>query len=768
MLIKLIRLLYYILFFVTPLIVFSHTSELFEFNKIILSYFIGILVIFLFAYSLLIKRVSVNRVNKLFLIPFLLFFLSQVVSTIFSIDVHTSLFGYYGRFNGGFLSLLTYYSLYFMFILIFNPQFLNTLLKISLFSSLAVMLWGLPGKLGHDLSCLVFTFQWGEGESFMTAFSRSFTNDCWTNQFIPHERLFSTLGQPNWLGAYLAINFFIGLYFYLRNTLSVSKNHQKRHGDHIIIRGKNTLLLGCYLLLNWMVILFTRSDSALFATIVSLVFTLGLLFLADKKLFSSGTWRILVLLVGMFALTIVFKTGIGGVDKYLTLQTYLKRPIQSTAIKQPSKVASPYAANIVTDSWKIRKIVWKGALELGKLYPPFGNGVETFAYAYNFVRPLEHNLTSEWDFIYNKAHNEYLNYFATTGYFGVITYIGIIFFTLGLIVIFLFPHSKLPLLTSLAPFIVRENTRLRDVKQTGLNHSKLLFICLSGSYMSILITNFFGFSVTVVNHYFYLIPAVFLGTLFYTEERGTSRQASPTHGWKRTLFTALLITLLLYAVSFVARYYIADILYAQSEQYHNIGDYQNEASLLNRSLLLHYEHTYEDKLSFALANLAFLTSTQKESDSTRKLVALSRYFGEKSLRASPKNVYYWKTGAKNSYLYYQINLSVEEIDKGIQALLRASTLASTDPKIPYSLALYYSAKEDGVKTPEEKDEIQEKALKAVNTAIQMKLNYEDAYYLKGQLLKKYGRTKEAREIFQFIIDKVNPRHTESLEELKSL
>jgi putative inorganic carbon (hco3(-)) transporter len=60
----------------------------------------------------------------------------------------------------------------------------------------------------------------------------------------------------------------------------------------------------------------------------------------------------------------------------------------------------------------------KGAWELTKKYPLFGSGVETFAYSYYNVRPVEHNLVTEWDFLYNKAHNEFLNYAATTGFVG--------------------------------------------------------------------------------------------------------------------------------------------------------------------------------------------------------------------------------------------------------------------------------------------------------------------------------------------------------------
>ena len=59
-------------------------------------------------------------------------------------------------------------------------------------------------------------------------------------------------------------------------------------------------------------------------------------------------------------------------------------------------------------------------------YPLFGTGVETFAYSYGFVRPIAHNLTSEWDYVYNKAHNEYFNYLALTGFLGLGAYLGFI------------------------------------------------------------------------------------------------------------------------------------------------------------------------------------------------------------------------------------------------------------------------------------------------------------------------------------------------------
>ena len=192
--------LYYILFFVLPFVVLPVNSELFEFNKMLFIYAIAILIGGMWILRCFQEKRFVIRKSP-FDIPLALFLCSQIVSTLVSIDTHTSIFGYYGRFNGGLLSTFTYMFLYYAFISnleINKKEIVRVLLGISIASSIGVVLWGIPGKFNHDLSCLLFT--------------NKFDNTCWTAQFKPAERMFSTLGQPNWLGAYLAVNFFLSVF----------------------------------------------------------------------------------------------------------------------------------------------------------------------------------------------------------------------------------------------------------------------------------------------------------------------------------------------------------------------------------------------------------------------------------------------------------------------------------------------------------------------------------------------------------------------------
>src|SRR3989344_7175150 len=205
---KAIRFCYYILFFVTPLIFSLKTSEIFEFNKMMLIYLVTTIIVALYCLQMIL-----TRNNKILLNWFYgllsLFLASQIFSTIFSIDVHTSFFGYYSRLNGGLISIIAYLLLFFVFVQIMEKKHLEKLWTISLIGSSFVILWGIPGKFGADPTCFIYLHE--------------FTNSCWTENFDPATRMFSTLGQPNWLGAYMAVHFFIGVYFLLKNLLVDSR-----------------------------------------------------------------------------------------------------------------------------------------------------------------------------------------------------------------------------------------------------------------------------------------------------------------------------------------------------------------------------------------------------------------------------------------------------------------------------------------------------------------------------------------------------------------
>ncbi|MBI3366654.1 O-antigen ligase family protein [Candidatus Roizmanbacteria bacterium] len=396
----------------------------------------------------------------------------------------------------------------------------------------------------------------------------------------------------------------------------------------------------------------------------------------------------------------------------------------------------------ITESFDIRKIVWKGAIDLANKFPLFGSGVETFAFAYYFVRPEAHNLTSEWDYLYNKAHNEYLNYVATTGYVGLGTY-------LIMIAVLIF-------------FAIKQITK-------KISNSQLLTICLLLAYISILITNFFGFSTTTINLFFYGIPAIIMILSYKKDEEQkppSNTNILVTNLQWVSIGIAVLATFFL-LISCI-NYFLADVTYARADAFSKTGDYQSAARLLTQALKYRYEHVYEDKLSYVLANLAISASYQKQSQLAQQIQTLSDNYNKKSLQASPKNVLYWKTRAKNHYLFYQIGLDRKTLEEGIEALEEAKSLSPTDPKIPYSLSIFKSLLYDDEKKRGQKEEYMVQSLQDVEYSVHLKPDFRDGYFLKAQLLKKYGQKEKAKETYEYILNILNPSDEDVKKELQSL
>lgn len=706
-----IKYLYYILFFITPFAVFPFNSELFEFNKMLLIYTISILILGLWILrSMQEGRIYIRKTPLD--IPFVLFLVSQALSTLFSIDRHTSFFGYYGRFNGGLLSTMTFIFLFYAYLSNIHTHAdigIRRLLTISGIVSILVVLWGLPGTFNHDLSCLLFTSK--------------FDNSCWTAQFKPAERMFSTLGQPNWLGSYLAITLFTSVYLLLTT-------------DKRMMRFLATFSM----IFSYAGLLLSRSRSALGSLVPGFIL-IGLYFLwvrfSEKKFpFEKSLRFLLAGLGGLVILTFVLRTGIPKVDSILSFSFLNKRVEKSVDItsQQPASTKT----DGVTDSLDIRKIVWEGALRLGNEYPLFGTGAETFGYAYYSVRPVAHNLTSEWDYLYNKAHNEYLNMFATTGWFGILSLL-----TLCLAFIWLLMRT-----------LFKENDRQKQ----------FLCITLFSIFSSILVTNFFGFSITVIQLYWYLIFIVAVvfcvpASHIHTDKKQNSLSYAQM---------GIVLFLVLWLLNSVVSYWLADYKYAQSDIALKNNNSAAAVSLLQEALNLRNEHVYEDKLSYALAQYASILAYQKKENEMQQVIDVSEKLNLQTIQNSSQNVLYWKTRVKNQFLFYQTSLDKKYLFTGLAALDELYKLAPTDPKIPYFSATYYSLLSDDEKNVTQKQLYQAKSLEAIEKAIELKGNYADAYYLKVQLYKKYGNKSKAREVLEFYIREFTQDNPGLIKELQEL
>jgi putative inorganic carbon (hco3(-)) transporter len=733
---KIIEYAFYSLFLFVPLIFMGNTSELFEFNKMWFTFAATTVIAAAWISKMLLqKKFQIQRTPLD--IPILLFLLSQIISTLFSLDPHVSLWGYYSRFNGGLLSTICYTILYYAFVSTFSIKHTYTLLKITIIGGVLVALWGLPSHFGADPTCFVF-----RGTLDVT---------CWTDAFKPTVRAFSTLGQPAWLAAYLAVLIPLVMAFAIKSA-PVSFAKTSTFWKYAII----TVLF--YLLL-----IFTNTRAGFIAFgIANLCFWAILFFkqYVTKKIFITY----LLLFHSLFLLcNFLFGFPLNSLQKFSLsgIQAALTKPVSqpSTQKQEQQAPASALSDITITDSGDIRLYVWQGAIAAWKAHPLFGTGVETFAYAYYQFKPQGHNLTSEWDYLYNKAHNEYLNYLATTGIVGLGSYLLIIgtFFVLVGKKLFQFKTDTESVI---------KNKEARKIANDFVidTQTNILILGLLTGWISILISNFFGFSVVIINLFFFLIPAFILimnNTLnkkkllqLPSTPSSLSSQINP-YQWTGIIITIMIASLSLLNLSY---YWYADVNYALGSNLSHAGAYQEAYQpLLTAVQTKPDEPVYKDELSLTTAVLATALAANNATASaqfTQNAIALNN----EVVQQHPNNVTFWKNRVRLFYTLAQIQKEQSPLfyAEALRAIQKAHELAPTDAKISYNLGALYGQTGD---IP--------KGIATLQDTIKLKPNYRDAYFALGllyheQAIDEKGRIKDpqaqqkAIESYEYILKNISP------------
>lgn len=651
------------------------TSEVFEFNKMLFVYSSTILIAALW----IVKSVSSKKFSFARTpldIPILLFFLSQLISTFLSIDRHTSVWGYYSRFHGGFASTVSYIVLFYALVsnMAGDKKAQRNILWSIIGSAILVSIYGVLEHFGIDKSVWVQDVQ---------------------------SRVFSTLGQPNWLSAYLLA--------VLPLTLLSAINSKDKKG--LIVHGLISLLF-------LITILFTKSRSGIGATFVVLflIFILNIknIFAGAKKNTRFGLPAIVItLFITIFLIgtpwtpnpeTIGYTNTYGGpywpaVEKYLNklhLTTQAK-PFQVQLLPKTAQDSYQKQQQGIrvggSDSMEIRSVVWQGAVELTGRYPFFGTGVDTFGYSYFWVRPASHNLLSEWDFLYNRAHNEYLNFAATTGLLGLGSYLLFIGATLYIFI--------------------------KAIKKGDVFSLSLLL-----GFVSILVTNYFGFSVVCIAIFFFLFPA--LSIMESSQYRLIVKKTNMNVGL--TVFVIGCVTLYLLVNTYHS--WTADISYAKGKSLLNYGasylsdslKFLGDAVKTNKDEPLYQAQLGEAQSLAALyinEEIKTLPATVSAEIKTQYLTARDQYIKaalknvNDAINSNPYQTNYYKSKAKVGL--YLASIDPQYYNEVITSLLQVSAKAPTDAKVLYNLGLVYS----NMKKYDE-------AKQALEKAIELKPDYTEA------------------------------------------
>lgn len=689
---------FYTLFFLTPLLFNPSRTlpsfELFEWNKMMFVYATTTVITSAWIARMIIGKKIIFRRTP-FDLPLLFFLFSQSLATLFSIDRHVSVFGYYSRFHGGLLSIITYTFLYYALAANWHLIRHKNLFLFTFSAGVVVATYGILEKFGIDAQMWVQDVR---------------------------ARVFSTLGQPNWLAAYLAV--LLPLTF--PGLITANGNNAQTHPKKFSIF--KFRIIGKLLLASifYLCLLFTRSRSGFLGFwTASGIFWLLLLYL-NRRGFIRILPLFILLNVSFTILNFFVRTPFAQYNRYLTVDLIRPQP----RIAETAPPVGDTIINIgITDSGKIRRIVWQGALSIVRDYPLFGTGPETFAYAYYKYRPAAHNLTSEWDFLYNRAHNEFLNVAATSGLFGLGTYLFLIF------------------------SVIIWTSRQLLTKKRG-NSETLIMLALMASYTSILITNFFGFSVVVVGLAFFLIPAIISG---FNHSQSTALRATQTFALPIRLtyfFISLDALAVLFIFALLARLWVSDSLYARalgfSRQELNKEAYSPISLAVN---LNPDEPVYRDEKAGIASALAAQALENSEGTTAATLTQEALNESTRALTISPQNVNFWKTRTRVLYLLSTADPAFT--DAALQAIMVAAELAPTDAKIAYNVAVLLGRA--GKNT---------EAIEMLKKTIALKPDYRDAYIALAVFYEEEKLIDEAKQILKRALERINPDDQEIKDRLE--
>ena len=228
-----IRISFLLLIFFLPLVLSTRSSEVFELPKMLFVYAMTAVIAGLWLGRMALRREILIRRTPLD-IPILLVLISQMASTIYSIDPQVSWWGWYGRFHGGLWSTISYTFLYYAFVsnLELDPNEESP--------------WRTPKRLLFTITASAIIVS-------VYAILQHFgiDKDFWVQDVV--NRVFSTQGQPNWLAGYLVM-----IIPFTWMLMTKSKKQKAKSS------GRNNKIVFCSLFFVFLTaLLFTKSRSGL-------------------------------------------------------------------------------------------------------------------------------------------------------------------------------------------------------------------------------------------------------------------------------------------------------------------------------------------------------------------------------------------------------------------------------------------------------------------------------------------------------------------------
>lgn len=297
-----------------------------------------------------------------------------VLSTIFSVDRHTSIYGTEYRYEG-LISLICYCSLLIFAYRLVNPSSIERVLKGMVFVSVIVSIYGIMQHFLID--------------------------------FLPrHEtkigatRSYAFFDNPNFFGSYLVMMILIGIYLFLKETKFITLSYY---------------YLTVVLLFVAMIYSGTRSAWVGFAT--GVLFLTLFVILKRKDLWKK--W-ILIIFTVVAIFFILDKLENGG------FQSRAKTIITESTAVVTKQTTGHEGSN--------RYFIWEKSVSLIPEYFWLGTGPDTLKFVFPATSEELATYMGDPNMIVDKAHNEYIQMAVTTGVPALLVYLFLIVYILAVVI----------------------------------------------------------------------------------------------------------------------------------------------------------------------------------------------------------------------------------------------------------------------------------------------------------------------------------------------
>ena len=359
---KIIELSLIAIVILVPVVFYTRTNDVFEINKLLVFKMFLLVIAAAWIISALMDR-KLTLAGSDFDFPLIGYFAACVLSTVVTRNLFLSIFGVYEDFEG-IITIMFYFLLYIVTVNFAKKT--STIYKLftaMLAATLIISGYGLSQNFGYDFVM-------------------------WNPATYSPERFFSTLGNPNFLAAYLVET--IPVLFMM----------------FFITRKINKKVIILVVLLMAAVVLFLTKSRAGMLSFIGTVVIIGAYTIYDAKKGQNEIFRLNKGWFVMFGIAALLMFFVPKVQEALQM------------IWERSHNLFSFHGITLTP----RVYIWKSALMMYRDYPVLGTGLDTFQVMFPYYRfPIYWQL--EWNGTPEKTHNIFLQVLATQGIVGMSFYL---------------------------------------------------------------------------------------------------------------------------------------------------------------------------------------------------------------------------------------------------------------------------------------------------------------------------------------------------------